>query len=166
MMPRTSAHLQPQPPPRRQHQLIALPIRRRLDIVDTGPCPPLAITLDISWGKSSLSPQLSDHLQCWQPIHGCQQPDSTLVRSTAAAPATDRPATQLLRGARSACDERRSPPIDSPVASLAHYCTWWTACNRFTVASSRTVRLCGRQQPPRRHRPPPQRADGSRFIGV
>ena len=68
-----------------KHQLIALPIRRRLDIVDTGPCPPLAITLDISWGKSSLSPQLSDHLRCWQPIHGCQQPDSTLMRSTAAA---------------------------------------------------------------------------------
>ena len=84
-----------------------------------------------------------------QPIHGCQQPDSTLVRSTAAAPPPQTaPAAQLLRGARSACDERRSPPIDSPVASLAHYCTWWTACNRFTVASSRTVRLCGRQQPP------------------
>ena len=26
-----------------------------------------------------------------------------------------------------------------------------------SAASSRTVRLCGRQQPPRRHRPPPQR---------
>ena len=46
------------------------------------------------------------------------------------------------------CDERMGAPVISPVASLAHYCTWWTACNRFTAASSPTVRSCGRQQPP------------------
>ena len=46
------------------------------------------------------------------------------------------------------CDERMGAPVISPVASLAHYCTCWTACNRLVAATSRTARSCGREQPP------------------
>ena len=41
-----------------------------------------------------------------------------------------------------------SGPMIGPVASLAHYCTCWTACNRLVAATSRTARSCGREQPP------------------